>query len=574
VNRTATSYTPRSSPATFDGFRGPVPTDPSGRGRDTPSGPSGYGTSPSPRGRGYTPPSSRGRGPTSTNLPPRGPALAGVRQRADSPSRHGTIRDVGGHRQRQPTPPRHGGVARQPSARQPPQLTLSAASDIGHSRDSTKDQDATRLQVPPRVSRAGHHRGNRSSGRNQDPTRPQRVSRSANPSGNPLIAEWNSVRSTQPVRPAQTAYPTQPRPTQAARPTQSRPTQPTRPTQPVRPAQPQSELEMSQHKVDFMWAAASRGDCDFLENCMLPKDYDGPAIARAKILTIDSALASSEASKVVTKMGPQWVIIHDHARWCFLLRAFAIAFNGGYEQTGKIAEMTAGFTEFGKLWQDARDAINEANVIIKAQHLIPASKKKWKDMNKLDVLEEALKRTEEAANNALVEERDAAAADAAVIAAEKEREYDLVAQLTEGMANMSIRVDTSIEQTVEHRHPNSADAQGYGTTTTISGPGVQSASRQVQLPPGSHLHITEGVQARPRARLHITRGPITHVDVPAFDIPAGIEATMAVELEGDYPPLTRPLVQQYLDALDKVSKNLRRGNHPLASSESDSSDTF
>jgi hypothetical protein len=78
--------------------------------------------------------------------------------------------------------------------------------------------------------------------------------------------------------------------------------------------------------------------------------------------------------------------------------------------------------QFGKLWQDVRDAINEANVITKAQYLIPASGQKSKDMDKLDVLEEALKRTEEAAEVAEVEERDAA-----VAAEEMDGESDLAA---------------------------------------------------------------------------------------------------------------------------------------------------
>jgi hypothetical protein len=117
-------------------------------------------------------------------------------------------------------------------------------------------------------------------------------------------------------------------------------------------------------------------------------------------------------------------------------------------------------TEFGKLWQDARDTISEANVITKAQHLIPASRQKWKDMNKLDVLDEALKRTEEAADAAEVEERDVA-----VAAVEMDGESDLAAHINRKMTDMSITVETSIEQTVEYRHPNSADIREYGTTT-------------------------------------------------------------------------------------------------------------
>jgi hypothetical protein len=75
-----------------------------------------------------------------------------------------------------------------------------------------------------------------------------------------------------------------------------------------------------------------------------------------------------------------------------------------------IASIPAWLCAIKHKWQDARDAINETNVITKAVHLISPSKQKWKDMDKLDVLEEAMKRTEEAARAAEVEERDAAVA--------------------------------------------------------------------------------------------------------------------------------------------------------------------
>jgi hypothetical protein len=552
VNRAATPYTPRSTPTTFDGLRGPVPTGPSGRG--------GCG-SPSHRGRGSPPRGRGGRGTAPTGPSRHGPAPVGLRQRADSPSRYGTIRDLGGRRERQPTPPRHGGVACQPGARPIPQLTLSHASDNDHSKEFDKKQDASRLQVPPRVSRAGNLNINKDSGKVQNATRSQvqpRVSRVSNPSGNPLIAQWQQ----QPVRPTQSVCPTQPTyPTHLARPTQS-----ARPTQATRPVQPQSELEMSKHKVDSLWAAAYRADCDFLETSMVSQETDGPAIARAKILTIYSALTSEGVSEIVSKIGPQWECIHDHARWCFVKKAFWIAFGGGFEQTSKIAEMTKNFTEFGKLWQDARDAINEANVIIKAKHLIPASMKKWKDMDKLDILEEALKRTEEAANAAEVEDRDDMAGVAAVYEMDA-GESGLAAQTTGDMADMSIRVDTSIEQSFEYL--DNAVAQIYGTTTTISGPGVQPASSLIQSHPSAYLRVTQGSM------------DTGLVDVQVPHMPSGMDVTLAVELEGDSPPLTRNLWESYVEALARIAESLARGNQqavPAAAShqaycESDSDDT-
>jgi hypothetical protein len=551
VSRAATPYTPRSTPLTFDGLRGPVPTGPSGRGGR--GSPSHHGRGSPPRGRG-------GRGSIPTGTLRHGPAPVGLRQRADSPSRYGTIRDLGGRRERQPTPPRHGGTARQPGARPTPQLTLSRVSDIDHSKESDKKQDATRLQVPPRVSRAGNLSGSKDSGKVQNATRLQvqpRVSRASNPSGNPLIAQWQQqpVRRTQSARPTQPTHPTQP----------DRPAQSARPTQATCPVQPQSELEMSKHKVDSLWAAAYRADCDFLETSMVSQETDGPAIARAKILTIYSALTSEGLSELVSKIGPQWECIHDHARWCFVKKAFWIAFGGGYEQTGKLAEMTKNFTEFGKLWQDARDAINEANVIIKAKHLIPASKQKWKDMDKLDILEEALKRTEEAANAAAVEDRD----DTAAVYELDGGESGLAAKSTGHMADMRIRVDTSIEQSFEYRHLDNAVAQIYGTTTTISGPGVQPASGSIQSHPSAYLRVTQGYN------------DTGFVDVPVPHMPSGMDVRLAVELEGDSPPLTRNLWESYVEALALIAESLARGNQqavPTAAShqayyESDSDDT-
>jgi hypothetical protein len=137
--------------------------------------------------------------------------------------------------------------------------------------------------------------------------------------------------------------------------------------------------------------------------------------------------------------------------------------------------------------KDARDVINEANVITKASHLIPASKQKWKDMDKLDVLEKAVKRTEEAANAAEGGERDAA-----VAAGEMDGESGLAAQITGNMADMSVQVDTSIEQTVEYRHLYSADAQIYGTTTIIWDPLGNTLARDLKV----DANITRGTRDR------------------------------------------------------------------------------
>jgi hypothetical protein len=104
-------------------------------------------------------------------------------------------------------------------------------------------------------------------------------------------------------------------------------------------------------------------------------------------------------------------------------------------------------------------------------------------------------------------------------------------------ADMSIRVDTSIEQSFEYRHLDSADAQIYGTTTTISGPGVEPAS-------GS-------IQSHPSAYLRVTQGPIDtgFVDESVLDLPTGMDVTLAVDLRNT------PIL-----ALDlKLEANVTRG---------------
>jgi hypothetical protein len=59
--------------------------------------------------------------------------------------------------------------ARHPGARP----TISRASDLDHSKESDKNQGATRLQVPPRISRAGNLSGSKDSGKVQNATRLQ-----------------------------------------------------------------------------------------------------------------------------------------------------------------------------------------------------------------------------------------------------------------------------------------------------------------------------------------------------------------------------------------------------------------
>jgi hypothetical protein len=84
-------------------------------------------------------------------------------------------------------------------------------------------------------------------------------------------------------------------------------------------------------------------------------------------------------------------------------------------------------------------------------------------------------------------------------------------------ADMSIRVDTSIEQSFEYHPLDSADTQIYGTTTAISVPVVQPAS-------GS-------IQSHPSAYLRVTQGPIDtgFVEVSVLDLPTGTDVTLAVD---------------------------------------------
>jgi hypothetical protein len=63
--------------------------------------------------------------------------------------------------------------ARRPDTRPTPQLTLSRAGDIAWSKESNENQDATRLQVPPRILRAGNLSGSKDSGKVQNATRLQ-----------------------------------------------------------------------------------------------------------------------------------------------------------------------------------------------------------------------------------------------------------------------------------------------------------------------------------------------------------------------------------------------------------------
>jgi hypothetical protein len=81
-------------------------------------------------------------------------------------------------------------------------------------------------------------------------------------------------------------------------------------------------------------------------------------------------------------------------------------------------------------------------------------------------------------------------------------------------ADMSIRVDTSIEQSFEYCRLDSADAQIHGTTTTISGPGVQPASGLIQSHPSAYLRVTQG------------SNDTGFVDVPVPHMLSGMDVTL------------------------------------------------
>lgn len=366
-------------------------------------------------------------GPRPAGNPPKGPAAvsaSSTRQRAGSPTAHGTIRDVGGQRQAVPMPNRHREPARDGSfvGPVPGAPRLAPVQPV--------------LQVPETLLLT--------------PT--QRFSQVLLASDLPAPLRINRV----PQQPAAHAR------HQASISNQATP-------QPANGPVSSGPAERDQQRINTISDAIGT---DRLLLLMASSPQDGSQIFSAKVHVRDCAVKTSEPSIMVISKGQLWVAIFHAVRKALITLAIEIALMPEEDRLELIRLTKKEYMDFDLLYYDVLHAISVFKDSIQFEQSV---QDKWAADGKKDILDQVIK-------------KDAA------FAAEMERESNSQSQSGGNEADMTIQVETSIQQSSELFNPQMPTAQQYGLSTTIASPAtpVRKSVRFTSTAESESVTISDG----------------------------------------------------------------------------------
>jgi len=181
---------------------------------------------------------------------------------------------------------------------------------------------------------------------------------------------------------------------------------------------------------------------------MASNPQDGSQIFSAKVHVRDCAVKTSEPSVMVISKGPLWVAIFHAVRKALITLAIEIALMAEEDGLELIRLTKKEYLDFDQLFCDVLDAISVVKGSIQFEQVV---QDKWASDGKKDILDQVI-------------EKDAA------YAAEMERESNSQPPGSGNEADMTIQVETSIQQSFERFNPQMPTAQQYGLSTTITGP--------------------------------------------------------------------------------------------------------
>lgn len=384
------------------------------------------------------------------------------RQRASSPTAHGTVRDVGGRRQAVPLPRRHRGPARDGSFEGPvptaPRIPFREPV-LDFPQSPRLIPELPTLQVPqaPRL----------------DPVQPalQVLQTPLTPTEPDLqVSQAPRLAPVQPVlqvsqvpqasdwpdplninkAPRQPASLTSQDTVQPASLTSQDTVQPASVTsqdtvQPVIDCRSSREKEVEKQKVSMILGALGTHRLLSLLN---PLYEDGLNIKRTKLQVCVCAVNTSEPSELIKGKGEEWVLIFHALRKDFISRAIEIAYMTADDQEKEYQNSWEKYFDFEKLFWN----IFEARAIVQDSLQYDQDiQEEWVSEGKKDVLDRVF-------------EKEAA------LDAEMERESDAQTPNSGIEANMTIQVETTIQQTYERLNPQAPAAQATGVFTSITGP--------------------------------------------------------------------------------------------------------
>lgn len=364
-------------------------------------------------------------GPRPPGNQPNGPAAASAssstHQRAGSPTAHGTIRDVGGQRQAIPMPNRHREPARDGSfvgpipgaPRIPPRQLVLPTPEIPQIPGAPRLAPVQPvLQVPQTLLLT--------------PTQPF----SQVPLASDLPAPLRINRA-----PQQSAAHAR---HQASNSNQATP-------QPANGPVSSGPADRDQQRINTISDAIGT---DRLLLLMARDPQDGSHIFSAKVHVRDCAVKTSEPSIMVISKGPLWVAIFHAVRKALITLAIEIALMADEDGLELIRLTNDEYLDFDRLFCDVLDAISVVKDSIQFEQAV---QDKWTSDGKKDILDQVI-------------EKDAA------YATEMERESNSQSPSSGNEAEMTIQVETSIQQSSELFNLQMPTAQQYGLYTTITGP--------------------------------------------------------------------------------------------------------
>jgi hypothetical protein len=213
---------------------------------------------------------------------------------------------------------------------------------------------------------------------------------------------------------------------------------------PQQSARELSAAELDQHKVDKISDAIGT---DRLIILMATVYQDGPEITLTKVHVRVCAVHSSEPNSAVENKGPQWVAIFYALRKDLISHAIEIAYMADEDQQKQLEFTSDEYFEFGDLFKDVVEARTVVESSAQSNQVI---QDKWASDGKKDILDRVIEKV-------------------AAITAQVDRESISQSPSIENEADMTIKVETSIQQSSERFNPQMPTAQQYGLSTTITG---------------------------------------------------------------------------------------------------------
>jgi hypothetical protein len=282
---------------------------------------------------------------------------------------------------------------------------------------------------------------------------------------------------------------------------------------------------------------------------------DGQEVAITKLHLRSRAVECSEPSTSVKNRGLQWLTIFHALRKDLVSRAIEIEYMPQEAQAQQLELTDAKYPRFSD--HVYKDVVEARTVVAKGYYDSPVVQNLWKSNGKKDVLDRVFEK-ESALHHERVNQR-----------ARRRRESITRLSSSETEADMIIKVETSVQQTVERVDPHATAAQPRGVTkTTISGP-RGSRRTSVRFAPGVGI-------------LRMCDENRREFDLPGMgatddqliaEMPVGVDVTLAITIDQRLQPSER--VKDYLVALRAVADALfnveARLNDVEAEYESDES---